>query len=95
MKILVTGGVGYTGSHTCIELIKADYKIVVVGNLFNFSLEALKRVESLDDCNILFHKVDVRGKVTLTQVFEQYSIDGVIHFTGLKVIGLIINIMVK
>ena len=87
MKILVTGGAGYIGSHTCIDLIKSGYEVVVVDNLCNSSLESLKRVESLVDCNIPFHKVDVRNKVALTQIFEQYSIDGVIHFAGLKAVG--------
>ncbi|MDC1509786.1 UDP-glucose 4-epimerase GalE [Oceanospirillaceae bacterium] len=87
MKILVTGGVGYIGSHTCIELIKAGYEVVVVDNLHNSSLESLRRVEGLLDCSIPFHKVDIRDKVALTQVFEQYSIDGVIHFAGLKAVG--------
>ena len=86
MKILVTGGVGFIGSHTCIELINAGYEVVVVDNLCNSSLESLRRVESLFDCNIPFHKVDMRDKVALTQVFEQYSIDGVIHFAGLKAV---------
>jgi UDP-glucose 4-epimerase len=87
MRILVTGGVGYIGSHTCIELIKAGYEVVVVDNLCNSSLESLKRVESLVDCNIPFYKVDVRDKASLTRVFEEYSIDGVIHFAGLKAVG--------
>ena len=87
MKILVTGGAGYIGSHTCVELIKAGYEVIVVDNLCNSSLESLKRVEKLVDCNILFHKVDIRNKVALTQVFEQYSIDGVIHFAGLKAVS--------
>jgi len=87
MKILVTGGAGYIGSHTCIELIKSGYEVVVVDNLCNSSLESLKRVEKLVDCNIPFHKIDVRDKIALTQVFEQYSIDGVIHFAGLKAVG--------
>ncbi len=87
MKILVTGGAGYIGSHTCIELIEAGYKVVVVDNLCNSSLESLKRVEKLTDSDIPFHKVDVRDKVGLTRVFEQYSIDGVIHFAGLKAVG--------
>jgi UDP-glucose 4-epimerase len=59
----------------------------VVDNLYNSSLESLKRIESLVDCNIPFHKVDIRDKVALIQVFEQYSIDGVIHFAGLKSVG--------
>ncbi len=87
MNILVTGGVGYIGSHTCIELINAGYKVVVVDNLCNSSLESLKRAESIVDCNIPFHKVDIRDKQALTHVFEQYSIDGVIHFAGLKAVG--------
>jgi UDP-glucose 4-epimerase len=87
MKILVTGGAGYIGSHTCIELIKAGYEVVVVDNLCNSSFESLRRVESLVDCNIPFHEVDVRDKTALTQIFEQYSIDGVIHFAGLKSVG--------
>ena len=87
MKILLTGGTGYIGSHTCIELIKAGYGVVVVDNLCNSSLESLKRVEELTDSDIPFHKVDVRDKVGLTRVFEQYSIDGVIHFAGLKAVG--------
>ena len=87
MKILVTGGAGYIGSHTCIELIKAGYDVVVVDNLCNSSLESLRRVESLVGCNIPFHEVDVRDKAALTQVFKQHSIDGVIHFAGLKAVG--------
>ena len=86
MNILVTGGAGYIGSHTCIELIKSGYKVVVVDNLCNSSLESLKRVEELSNSNIPFHKVDVRDKQALTRIFEQYSIDGVIHFAGLKAI---------
>lgn len=87
MKILVTGGAGYIGTHTCIELIKAGYEIVVVDNLCNSSLEALKRVEKLSASNIPFYKVDVRDKTALTQVFEQHDFDGVIHFAGLKAVG--------
>lgn len=87
MIILVTGGAGYIGSHTCIELIRAGYQVVVVDNLSNSSLESLKRVERLSDSNIPFHKIDVRDKASLTEVFKQYSIDGVIHFAGLKSVG--------
>jgi UDP-glucose 4-epimerase len=87
MKVLVTGGAGYIGSHTCIEMIKAGYEVVVVDNLCNSSLESLKRVEKLSNCNIPFYKVDVRDKVALTQVFEQHLIYGVIHFAGLKAVS--------
>jgi len=87
MKILITGGAGYIGSHTCIELINAGYEVIVVDNLCNSSLESLNRIEKLTDSNIPFYKVDVRDKMALTRVFEQYSIDGVIHFAGLKAVG--------
>lgn len=87
MKILITGGSGYIGSHTCLELIKVGYEVVVVDNLCNSSLEALKRVESLVDCKIPFHQVDIRDKLALNQVFKQHLIDGVIHFAGLKAVG--------
>ena len=83
MKILVTGGTGYIGSHTCIELIKAGYEVIVVDNLCNSSLESLRRVEKLVDSNVPFYKLDIRNKMALTQVFEQYSIKGVIHFATL------------
>jgi len=87
MKILVTGGAGYIGSHTCIELIKAGYEVVVADNLCNSSLESLKRVEKLTGNNIPFYKIDMRDKAALTEVFEQHLIDGVIHFAGLKAVG--------
>ena len=87
MKILVTGGAGYIGSHTCVELIKSGYEVVVVDNLCNSSLESLKRVEKLVNSSISFYKVDVRDKVALTQVFEKNLINGVIHFAGLKAVG--------
>ena len=87
MKILVTGGTGYIGSHTCIELIESGYEVVIVDNLCNSSLESLKRVEKLSDSSIPFYKVDVRDKAALTRIFQQHSIDGVIHFAGLKTVG--------
>jgi UDP-glucose 4-epimerase len=87
MRILVTGGVGYIGTHTCIELIEVGYEVIVVDNLCNSSLEALKRVEKITQQSITFYQVDVRNKVALTQIFEQHAIDGVIHFAGLKAVG--------
>ncbi len=87
MCILITGGVGYIGSHTCIELITAGYEIVVVDNLCNSSLVALKRVEILTGVSIPFHQVDIRNEQALREVFEKHSINGVIHFAGLKAVG--------
>jgi len=87
MRILVTGGAGYIGTHTCIELITAGYEVVVIDNLCNSSLESIKRVETLVGSNIPFFRIDICDKQALTQVFEQYLIDGVIHFAGLKAVG--------
>ena len=87
MKILVTGGAGYIGSHTCIELIEAGYELIVIDNLCNSSLESLRRVENLTKCKIPFFKVDIRDKEALSNLFKQYLIDGVIHFAGLKSVG--------
>ena len=87
MKILVTGGAGYIGSHTCVELIESGYEVIVIDNLSNSSIESLKRVEKITKNIIPFHKIDVNNKYELTKIFEKYKIDGVIHFAGLKAIG--------
>jgi len=87
MEILVTGGAGYIGSHTCIELINAGYKVIVLDNLCNSSIESLKRVEKLLNVTIPFYKADIRDHSALTQIFKLHSIDAVIHFAGLKAVG--------
>lgn len=94
-KILVTGGAGYIGTHTCIELVEAGYDIVVVDNLCNSSKEALKRVESLVGALIPFYQVDVRDRAELTKVFERHKFDGVIHFAGLKAVGESVNMPIE
>ena len=86
--VLVTGGAGYIGSHTCIELLKAGYQVVVVDNLCNSSVESLKRVaELVGQDDVPFYAVDIRDKPALAKVFQQYAIDSVIHFAGLKAVG--------
>lgn len=87
MKILVTGGAGYIGSHTCVELIESGYEVIVVDNLSNSSIESIKRVEQITKNVIPFYKIDVNNKLELIKIFEKYKIDGVIHFAGLKAIG--------
>ena len=87
MKILVTGGAGYIGSHTCLELLKKGYKVVVVDNLVNSKEEPLKRVQDLAGRPLDFYKVDLLDKQALVAVFEKYAIDAVIHFAGLKAVG--------
>ena len=87
MSILVTGGAGYIGSHTCLELLNAGYDIVVVDNLCNSKPEALKRVSQITNREILFKEVDIRDKDGLKQVFTEHPIEAVIHFAGLKAVG--------
>ena len=87
MNILVTGGAGYIGSHTLIELIEAGYTPVVVDNLSNSSPEALKRVEKITGAKIPFHKLDLRNEEELKKVFAKHKFDAIIHFAGLKAVG--------
>jgi UDP-glucose 4-epimerase len=87
MSILITGGAGYIGSHTLIELNKAGYDFVVYDNLSNSSSESLSRVENLINKKIEFIQGDIRDKEALKRVFKKYSIDSVIHFAGLKAVG--------
>lgn len=85
--ILITGGAGYVGTHTLIELSNADYDYVVYDNLCNASYDALKRVEKVTGKSVVFVRGDIRDKEKLQEVFESYAIDAVIHFAGLKAVG--------
>jgi UDP-glucose 4-epimerase len=87
MQVLVTGGAGYIGSHTCLELLQAGHEIIVVDNLANSKEESLKRVQELTGKSLRFHKVDLLDKETLDSVFASHSIEAVIHFAGLKAVG--------
>lgn len=87
MKILVTGGAGYIGSHTCVELLNEGHDVVVVDNLSNSSLESLRRVEKITDKKIKFYEVDILDKDKLNEVFLSETIDAVIHFAALKAVG--------
>jgi UDP-glucose 4-epimerase len=87
MKILVTGGVGYIGSHTVIKLVEAGYEVVIVDNLSNSKIEALNRVEAITKTKIKFYKCDLLEKETLNQIFVDEQVDAVIHFAGLKAVG--------
>ncbi len=86
-QILVTGGAGYIGSHTCIELLNAGHDVVVLDNLSNSSVESLTRVQELAQKNLNFVEGDIRNSETLDQVFKKFKIDAVIHFAGLKAVG--------
>jgi len=85
--ILVTGGSGYIGSHTCIELLEANYKVIVVDNLSNSSLVSLDRVKEITDKDVTFIKEDMLNKEGLSKIFDEHQIDAVIHFAGLKAVG--------
>ncbi|NUG00991.1 UDP-glucose 4-epimerase GalE [Acinetobacter oleivorans] len=86
-KILVTGGAGYIGSHTCIELLDAGYEVIVFDNLSNSSEESLNRVQDITQKSLTFVQGDIRNADELDRVFENHSIDAVIHFAGLKAVG--------
>lgn len=87
MSILVTGGAGYIGSHTCIEMQSAGYDVIVIDNLDNSSEESLKRVEKITGKPVKFYKEDVRDKEALRKIFSENNIEAVIHFAGLKAVG--------
>lgn len=87
MKILVTGGAGYIGSHTCVELLNAGYEIIVLDNLCNSSEKCLDAVKELTGKDFPFYKVDMLDKDAMENVFEENEIDSVIHFAGLKAVG--------
>lgn len=86
-KILITGGAGYIGSHTALELLNADYEVVVYDNLSNSSSESLKRVEQLTGKTITFYEGDVRNAASLKEMFDKEGIDAVIHCAALKAVG--------
>ncbi|MDN4071766.1 UDP-glucose 4-epimerase GalE [Fictibacillus terranigra] len=87
MMILVTGGAGYIGSHTCVQLLNEGYDIVVLDNLSNSQVESLNRVKEITHKSFAFEEVDLLDKLEMERVFQQYSIEAVIHFAGLKAVG--------
>ena len=87
MAILVTGGAGFIGSHTCVELLNAGYEVIVVDNLCNSSQESLRRVEKITGKSVKFYEADIRDTDTLNQIFDKESVECVIHFAGLKAVG--------
>ncbi|WP_312502673.1 UDP-glucose 4-epimerase GalE [Lacrimispora sp.] len=87
MRILVTGGAGYIGSHTCIELLEQGHEVVVVDNLCNSSRVSLERVEAITGKTVTFYEADLLDRDALEKIFDQEEIDAVIHFAGLKAVG--------
>ncbi|MDD6435963.1 MAG: UDP-glucose 4-epimerase GalE [Clostridiales bacterium] len=87
MAVLVTGGAGYIGSHTCVELIKAGYEVVIADNLCNSKAEVVNRIEKITGTRPSFYQVDLLDEDALNEVFDRENIDSVIHFAGLKAVG--------
>ena len=87
MNILVTGGAGYIGSHTIIELTNSGHSVVVVDNLSNSNKEVIKRIEKITNTPITFYEQDVCDSKELRAIFSEHKVDGIIHFAGLKAVG--------
>jgi len=87
MRILVTGGAGFIGSHTCVELLEAGYEVTVVDNLSNSSEKALERVQQITGKSLTFYEADIRDRAAMDRVLEAEEIGAVIHFAGLKAVG--------
>jgi len=87
MRVLVTGGAGYIGSHTCVELLLAGHEVIVVDSLINSREKSIRRIEEISSRKLLFHKVDLLDKPLLDRVFQENPVDAVIHFAGLKAVG--------
>jgi UDP-glucose 4-epimerase len=95
MKILVTGGAGYIGSHTCLELMQAGHQVTVVDNLVNSKEESLQRIQQLAGATLAFHQVDLLDKPALDKIFSAAQFDAVIHFAGLKAVGESVSIPLR
>ena len=87
MKILVTGGAGYIGSHTCVELLNSGYEVVVMDNLYNASAKALDRVQQITGKTLTFYEADMLDQPAMDKIFEAEKPDAVIHFAGYKAVG--------
>ena len=95
MNVLVTGGAGYIGSHTCLELLNSDYSVTVIDNFSNSRYESLKRIQELTGKKLDFHQVDLLDKAELFKVFEENGFDAVIHFAALKAVGESVEIPLR
>ena len=85
--ILVTGGCGYIGSHTVLELLNKNYDVVVVDNFSNSSYESLRRVQKITGKEVTFYEADIRDKAMMTKIFDAHTFDAVIHFAAFKAVG--------
>ena len=95
MKILATGGAGYIGSHTCLELLQAGHEVVAVDNLSNSKAESLKRVQEIAGRSLSFCRADLLDRMALAAVFRSHEIEAVLHFAGLKAVGESVRIPLR
>ncbi|MBQ4465477.1 MAG: UDP-glucose 4-epimerase GalE [Oscillospiraceae bacterium] len=86
-KMLVTGGAGFIGSHTCVEFLDAGYEVVILDNLSNSKEEAVRRIEQIAGKSVTFYKADMRDEAAVRKIFEEQDIEAVVHFAGLKAVG--------
>ena len=87
MNILVTGGLGFIGSHTVVELIKNNHTVIIADNLINSKIEVLDKLSCITDIKPTFYQIDVTDETKVEKIFVNHKIDGVIHFAGLKAVG--------
>ena len=87
MNILVTGGAGYIGSHTCVELLNNNHSVIIADNLCNSKIETIEKIKQITNKDVIFYPVDVTDEQAVESIFSSYQIDGVIHFAGLKAVG--------
>ena len=87
MAILVTGGAGFIGSHTCVALTQAGYEVIIVDNYYNSSPKSLARINELCGKALKFYECDIRDKAGMDKIFKENKIEAVIHFAGLKAVG--------
>ncbi|MBQ7879896.1 MAG: SDR family NAD(P)-dependent oxidoreductase, partial [Clostridia bacterium] len=85
--ILVTGGCGYIGSHTVLELLNKNYEVVVVDNFSNSSFESLRRVQKITGKEVIFYEADIRDSAKMESIFDKHAFDAVIHFAAFKAVG--------
>ena len=87
MNILVTGGAGYIGSHTCIELLNNKHSVIIADNLINSKIETIDKIKQITNKDLNFYQIDVTDEQAVESIFSNHKIDGVIHFAGLKAVG--------
>ncbi|MDP4090267.1 MAG: UDP-glucose 4-epimerase GalE [Bacillota bacterium] len=87
MNILVTGGAGYIGSHTCVAILQAGHMVIVADNLFNSKAETIDEIKKITGKDVVFHKADMTDEAAVDEIFRSHKLDGVIHFAGFKAVG--------